>query len=79
MTGQNPCLSRSLTLQYLQKMQRAIHPGRNPQQDDILPPITSVTEVRVSGDLSVAKVYVSVYGDDEEQAATLEKLYRLQG
>ncbi|KAK9843097.1 hypothetical protein WJX74_006929 [Apatococcus lobatus] len=62
-----------------EKMQRAVHPGRSPQQDDILPPITSVTEVRVSGDLSVAKVYVSVYGDEEEQAATLEKLYRLQG
>ena len=63
----------------MQKMQRAVHPGRSLQQDDILPPITSVTEVRVSGDLSVAKVYVSVYGDEEEQAFTLEKLARLQG
>ena len=60
-------------------MQRAVHPGRNFQQDDILPPITTVTEVRVSGDLSVAKVYVSVYGDELEQAATLEKLFKLQG
>jgi ribosome-binding factor A len=39
----------------------------------------TVTEVRTSGDLRQARVFVSVFGTDEEKAATLEGLASAHG
>lgn len=39
----------------------------------------SVTRVEVSPDASFARVYVSVFGSDEEQAATMEALEHASG
>ena len=39
----------------------------------------TVTEVRVSNDLRTARVYVSIYGDDEKRQASLEGLSRAAG
>lgn len=36
--------------------------------------LTTVTEVRMSPDLRIARVYISVYGDDEAKARTMEML-----
>jgi ribosome-binding factor A len=42
--------------------------------DPRLSPMTSVTGVEVNRDLSMAKVFVSVLGTDEERESTLEAL-----
>lgn len=39
----------------------------------------TVVDVRVSEDLKSAKVYISIYGSDEEQKHTLEALKRSKG
>lgn len=39
----------------------------------------TLTEVRMSGDLKIAKVYVSVYGTEEEEAESLEALRHAVG
>ena len=39
----------------------------------------SVTDVEVSGDLRHAKVFISVYGSDQEKKETLEGLQQAQG
>lgn len=39
----------------------------------------SVTDVELSGDLRHAKVYVSIYGDEEDKANTLAALVHAQG
>jgi ribosome-binding factor A len=39
----------------------------------------TVTEVRLSGDLRQAKVFVSVYGDENQRKASLEGLERAAG
>lgn len=39
----------------------------------------SITNVRVSKDISHAKIYVSVYGDPEQQAATMQGLESAKG
>ncbi|TGB00323.1 30S ribosome-binding factor RbfA [Sporolactobacillus shoreae] len=39
----------------------------------------TVTGVDVTGDLQEATVYVSVFGDDEKKAATLEGLVKAKG
>lgn len=39
----------------------------------------SVTDVEVSGDLRHAKVFVSVYGDENERQATMEGLEKATG
>ena len=39
----------------------------------------SVTDVEVSGDLRHAKVFISVYGSDEEKKETLEGLQQAKG
>ena len=41
--------------------------------------MTSVTEVEVTGDLSIAKIYVSVLGNDEEKEETLNGLENAKG
>lgn len=47
--------------------------------DPRLSPMTSVTRVDVSRDLSFAKVYVSILGTDEEKAQTLQALKAASG
>ena len=39
----------------------------------------SITNVRVSRDMSHAKIYVSVFGDKQQQAATMEGLESAKG
>ena len=39
----------------------------------------TVVEVKMSEDLKAGKVYVSIYGDEEEQKHTLEALKRSKG
>ena len=39
----------------------------------------TVVEVKMSEDLKTGKVYVSIYGDEEEQKHTLEALKRSKG
>lgn len=39
----------------------------------------TVTEVRMTGDLKVARVYVSVYGSEKEQEESLEALRHAKG
>lgn len=41
--------------------------------------LVSVTDVEVSGDLSHAKVFVSIYGDEDQQRETLEGLQAASG
>lgn len=43
-------------------------------KDPRIDPLTSVIEVDVTPDLKQAKVFVSVYGDEEKKKATLEGL-----
>ena len=43
-------------------------------KDPRISPMTSVTSVEVSPDLKTCKVYISVYGDAEEGARTMEGL-----
>lgn len=43
-------------------------------KDPRIDPMTSVLDVEVSPDLKHAKVYISVYGDEEKKMATLEGL-----
>ena len=42
--------------------------------DPRLSPMTSVTSVDVNRDLSIARVYVSIFGTDEERELSLEAL-----
>ncbi len=41
--------------------------------------LVSVTDVEVSGDMSHAKVFVSIYGDEDQQRETLEGLQAASG
>lgn len=43
-------------------------------KDPRIDPMTSVIDVEVTPDLKHAKVYISVYGDEEKKTATLEGL-----
>lgn len=52
---------------------------KNQLKDPRIAPLTSVTHVDVSKDMRHAKVYVSVYGSDEERAATIEALKKASG
>lgn len=52
---------------------------RNNLKDPRVNSLTSLTAVEVSGDRRFARIYVSIYGSDEEQAQTLEGLQRATG
>lgn len=43
-------------------------------KDPRIDPMTSVMDVEVSPDLKYAKVYISVFGDEEKKMATMEGL-----
>lgn len=55
-------------------IRRELGPLIEDLSDPRLSPLTSVTSVDVNRDLSIAKVYVSVMGTEEEQDQTLEAL-----
>lgn len=48
-------------------------------KDPRVSPLTSITDVEVSKDLRHAKVFVSIYGSEEEQTKTLEGLKSANG
>ena len=60
----------------MQMLQSAVSPMRASALEATL---ASVTEVKLSGDLQVAKVYVSVPGSSRGQEIALEGLTRLKG
>lgn len=52
---------------------------QNELKDPRIPMLTSVTGVEVTRDLRYAKVYVSVFGNDEEKAKCIEGLKSAAG
>lgn len=69
-------LLRSMCLQVLQK---AVCPEKRIGLDSAVSALASVTEVEVSGDLTIAKVYLSIFSDDEGKNIAISGLKRLQG
>ena len=68
--------THSLLLQVLQK---AVCPEKRIGIDSAVSAIASVTEVEVSSDLTIAKVYLSVFSDDEGKRIAISGLKRLEG
>ncbi|PRW60528.1 putative ribosome-binding factor chloroplastic [Chlorella sorokiniana] len=60
-------------------LQAAVCPERRRGFDGALSALASVTEVHISNDLQVAKVYLSIYSDDVGKAAAMEGLQKLEG
>ena len=60
----------------VQTLQSAVSPTGGDGLDAAL---ASVTDVQVSGDLQVAKVYVSVTGSERTQEQALQGLARMRG
>ena len=52
---------------------------QNELKDPRIPMITSITHVDVTKDLRYAKVYVSVFGDEEQKAKCIEGLKSAAG
>ncbi len=52
---------------------------REELKDPRVAALTSVTEVRVTRDLRYARIYVSIYGDSEQQEQTYRVLTRAVG
>lgn len=52
---------------------------RNEIKDPRLPEFVSITEVRVTNDLSYAKVYISVFGSQEEKNNAITALSNAAG
>lgn len=52
---------------------------RNEIKDPRISPLTSIVAVQVTPDLKQCKAYVSVYGDEEAQAATIAGLKSAEG
>lgn len=48
-------------------------------KDPRIPPLTSLTEVQVSGDLSLAKCYLSLMANDEGKKEALRALRKAEG
>ena len=63
----------------VQVLQGAVCPEVKLGLDDAVSAIASVTEVAVSNDLQVAKVYISVYSDPEGRDIAMRGLSRLEG
>lgn len=68
--------SQSFIVQVLQK---AVCPEKRIGIDSALSAIASVTEVEVSNDLTIAKVYLSVFSDEEGKRIAITGLKRLEG
>mmetsp|Transcript_4946 Transcript_4946/g.12412 ORF Transcript_4946/g.12412 Transcript_4946/m.12412 type:complete len:203 (-) Transcript_4946:497-1105(-) len=60
-------------------LKEAVCPDRKRGQDAYLTALASVTEVDMSRDLQVAKVYISVYSDDEGKERAFSALKNLEG
>lgn len=52
---------------------------RNEVKNPNISPLTSVVAVEVTPDLKQCKAYISVYGDESEQAATIAGLKSAEG
>ena len=63
----------------LQVLQAAVCPERRYGVDDELSAIATVTEVELSKDLAVAKIYIQIYSDPTGQDQAWDGLQRLQG
>lgn len=61
------------------RLQEAVCPERRYGVDNAVSGLASVTEVVLSGDLQVAKVYISVFSDDYGKAVALSNLKKLEG
>lgn len=61
------------------RLQEAVCPERRYGVDNAVSGLASVTEVVLSGDLQVAKVYISVFSDDFGKAVALSNLKKLEG
>ena len=64
---------------YDKVLQKAVCPERKRGMDGALSALASVTEVQVTNDLQVAKVYLSIYSDDVGKEAAITGLQRLEG
>mmetsp|Transcript_11179 Transcript_11179/g.23310 ORF Transcript_11179/g.23310 Transcript_11179/m.23310 type:complete len:250 (-) Transcript_11179:848-1597(-) len=60
-------------------IRKAIYPTEADGADFALSSLASVTEVNVTNDLQVCKVYVSVLAEPMKQQQTLDALHRLEG
>lgn len=60
-------------------LQQAVCPERRRGFDGAVSALASVTEVQISNDLQVAKVYLSIYSDELGVAAAMEGLQKLEG
>ena len=63
----------------MQVLQGAVCPEVKMGLDDAVSAIASVTEVAMSNDLQVAKVYISVYSDSHGRDIAMKGLSRLEG
>ena len=63
----------------MQVLQGAVCPEVKMGLDDAVSAIASVTEVAMSSDLQVAKVYISVYSDPHGRDIAMKGLSRLEG
>lgn len=52
---------------------------QNDIKDPRISPITSVSHVEVTRDLSFAKIFISILGDEEEKQSTIEGLESAKG
>lgn len=64
---------------HVQVLQKAVCPEKRIGIDSALSAIASVTEVEVSNDLTIAKVYLSVFSDEEGKRIAITGLKRLEG
>lgn len=64
---------------YDKLLQQAVCPERRRGMDGALSALASVTDVQVSNDLQVAKVFLSIYSDDAGKEAAIVGLQRLEG
>ncbi len=66
-------------LLYDKVMQEAVCPERRRGLDSAVSAIASVTEVELSNDLQVAKVFLSIYSDEMGKESAMRSLKNLEG
>lgn len=66
-------------LLYDKVLQKAVCPEKRRGLDSAASAIASVTEVAISSDLQVAKVYVSIFSDAAGKEKAMDQLVKLQG
>lgn len=60
-------------------LQKAVCPEKRVGIDTAISALASVTEVEVSSDLAIAKVYLSIFSDDHGKSIAMASLKRLEG